>query len=285
MKNVYLVVLLFASFVANAQNVPKKVSLAKGQQYEQVSLVNMNISQEMMGQVMEMKMESTTNNVVEVKEASNNSYLVANTMKRMQMNMTGVQEVKFDSDKKEDMDSQMGEALKDKIGKTSELVLNSQGIITEVKNKPAKDDAAVAGGMMGNMLGQDGSEEKEGANFSALANLPVKGAKVGESWTDSVVDKDIKVFTTYTLKEIKGKDGVVSMSGNMNVNRDMEQQGMTLQISMQGTILGEYIFDVATGIIKSKKANTKATGTVEAMGQSIPMTIDTTVTSTISKKS
>jgi hypothetical protein len=285
MKNVYLVVLLFASFVANAQNVPKKVSLAKGQQYEQVSLVNMNISQEMMGQVMEMKMESTTNNVVEVKEASNNSYLVANTMKRMQMNMTGVQEVKFDSDKKEDMDSQMGEALKDKIGKTSELVLNSQGIITEVKNKPAKDDAAVAGGMMGNMLGQDGSEEKEGANFSALANLPVKGAKVGESWTDSVVDKDIKVFTTYTLKEIKGKDGVVSMSGNMNVNRDMEQQGMTLQISMQGTILGEYIFDVATGIIKSKKANTKATGTVEAMGQSIPMTIDTTVTSIISKKS
>ena len=284
MKKVYLVVLLFASITATAQNLTKKVSLAKGQQYEQVSLLNMNISQEMMGQVMEMKMESTTNNLVEVKEASKTSYLVANTMKRMQMNMSGVQEVKFDSDKKEDMDSQMGEAVKDKIGKTSELVLNSQGIITEVKNKPAKDDAAVAGGMMGNMLGSEGGEEKEGANFSALANLPVKGVKVGESWSDSVVDKDTKVFTTYTLKEIKGNDGVVSMSGNMNVNRDMEQQGMTLQISMQGTILGEYIFDVATGIIKSKKANTKATGTVEAMGQSIPMTIDTTVTSTISKK-
>src|SRR5687768_9791893 len=119
MKNVSLVVLLFASLAATAQNVPKKVSLAKGQQYEQVSLVNMNISQEMMGQVMEMKMESTTNNVVEVKEASKNSYIVSNTMKRMQMNMTGVQEVTFDSDKKEDLDSQMGEAVRDKIGKTS----------------------------------------------------------------------------------------------------------------------------------------------------------------------
>ena len=138
--------------------------------------------------------------------------------------------------------------------------------------------------MMGNMLGQDGGEEREGANFSALANLPAKGAKVGESWTDSAVDNETKVYTTYTLKEVKGNDGVVSMSGNMNVNREMEQQGMTLQVSMQGTILGEYIFDVATGIIKSKKANTKATGTVEAMGQSIPMTVDTTVTSTISKK-
>jgi hypothetical protein len=284
MKKVCLIVLLFASVAAGAQNVSKKVSLAKGQQYEQVSLVNMNISQEMMGQVMEMKMESTTNNVVEVKEASNNTFLVANTLKRMVMNMTGVQEVKFDSDKKEDMDSQMGEALKDRIGKTSELVLNSQGIITEVKNKPSKDAAAAAGGMMGNMLGQDAGEEKEGTNFSALANLPVKGVKVGESWTDSAVDNDTKVYTTYTLKEVKGNDGVVSMSGNMNVNKDMEQQGMTLQVSMQGTILGEYIFDVATGIIKSKKANTKATGTVEAMGQSIPMTVDTTVTSTISKK-
>ena len=282
MKNVCLVVLLFASVTAGAQNVSKKVSLAKGQQYEQVSLVNMNISQEMMGQVMEMKMESTTNNVVEIKEASNNSYVVANTLKRMVMNMSGIQEVKFDSDKKEDMDTQMGEALKDRIGKTSEVVLNGSGIITEVKNKPAKE--AAGAGMMGNMLGQDAGEEKEGTNFSALANLPANGAKVGESWTDSAVDNDTKVFTTYTLKEVKGNDGVVSMSGNMNVNREMEQQGMTLQVSMQGTILGEYIFDVATGIIKSKKANTKATGTVEAMGQSIPMTVDTTVTTTIAKK-
>jgi hypothetical protein len=209
---------------------------------------------------------------------------VANTLKRMVMNMTGIQEVKFDSDKKEDMEGQMGEALKDKIGKTSELVLNSNGIITEVKNKPAKDEPAASGNMMGNMLGQDVGEEKEGTNFSVLANLPIKGVKVGESWVDSVVDNETKVFTTYTLKEVKGNDGVVSMSGNMNVNRDMEQQGMTLQVTMQGTILGEYVFDVPTGIIKSKKANTKATGTVEAMGQSIPMTIDTTVTSTISKK-
>lgn len=284
MKNLCLIVLLLASVAAGAQNVSKKVSLAKGQQYEQVSLVNMNISQEMMGQVMEMKMESTTNNVVEVKEATDNSYLVANTLKRMVMNMSGIQEVKFDSDKKEDMDSQMGEALKDRIGKTSELVLNSNGIITEVKNKPTKEAAAASGNMMGNMLGQDVGEEKEGTNFSALANLPAKGVKVGESWSDSVVDNDTKVYTTYTLKEVKGNDGIVSMSGNMNVNKDMEQQGMTLQVSMQGTILGEYIFDVATGIIKSKKANTKATGTVEAMGQSIPMTVDTTITSTISKK-
>lgn len=284
MKNLCLVVLLFASVVASAQNVTKKVSLAKGQQYEQVSLVNMNISQEMMGQVMEMKMESTTNNIVEVKEASNSSYTVANTLKRMVMNMSGVQEVKFDSDKKEDMDSQMGESLRDKIGKTSEMVLNMNGIITEVKTKPAKDAAAAPGGMMSNMLGQDVGEEKEGNNFSALANIPAKGVKVGESWSDSAVDNDTKVYTTYTLKEVKGNEGVVSMSGNMNVNRDMEQQGMTLQVSMQGTILGEYIFDVATGIIKSKKANTKATGMVEAMGQSIPMTVDTTMTSIISKK-
>ncbi|HUR10605.1 MAG TPA: DUF6263 family protein [Flavitalea sp.] len=285
MKKIFLFAFVLFSVAINAQSVTKKIALTKGQQYEQVSQMNMHMTQEMMGQAIDIKMEATTNSLVEVKDVSANSYQLASTVKRIVMNMSGMQDMKFDSDKKEDLDGQMGESVKDKINKTKEFTVNHEGVITEIKNKEKEEDAAggMGAGMMSNMFGQDG-EEKEGMQFQALANLPSKGVKVGDSWSDSTTDKNTKAFTTYTLKEVKGNDGLVTLNSNMNVNRDIEQQGMTIQIALQGTTLGEFTFDVATGIIKAKKATTKATGTVEAMGQSIPMTIDTTVTSTISKK-
>ena len=53
------------------------------------------------------------------------------------MNAMG-QDMKFDSDKKEDMDGQMGQAFKGKIGVPREFTVNKEGIITAVKNKMKK---------------------------------------------------------------------------------------------------------------------------------------------------
>ena len=59
---------------------------------------------------------------------------------------------------------------------------------------------------------------------------------------------------------------------------------MAVQMDMTGTTQGEYTFDVKTGIIKSRKATTKSSGTIEVAGQSVPVSIETTVESTINKK-
>jgi hypothetical protein len=59
---------------------------------------------------------------------------------------------------------------------------------------------------------------------------------------------------------------------------------MTMQMDLKGTSIGEYVFDVNSGIVKSRKTLTKATGSVDVMGQSIPLTIETNSTSTITKK-
>lgn len=283
MKQFFLVTLLFSVGAVSAQNLSRKVVLAKGQQFEQINKVNMNMTQEMMGQSIEIKMESTSNNLMEVKDAGKNSYLIANTLKRLVMSTSGVQETNFDSDKKEDMDSEIGKSIKGKIGKVKEFSINQDGMITKVNTKEAPEENNAMAAGMSKMFGQD-AEEKEGTAFQALANIPGNGVKVGDSWTDSTKEGNSKTFTTYTLKKVEGNDATVSLTGNMNINRDIEQQGMTIQLALQGTTLGEYIFDVATGIVKARKATTKASGTVEAMGQSIPMTIDSTISSAITKK-
>jgi hypothetical protein len=285
MKKFLLVALAFGTIAATAQTITRKVGLTKGQQLEQQSHVTMNMTQEMMGQNMEIKMESDITHVIEVKNAEANTFEVSNTLKKVLMNMNAMgQDMKFDSDKKEDMDGQMGQAFKGKIGVPAEFTVNNAGIVTAVKNKTEKkeDPGGMMGGMMSGWMGE--GEEKEGSNFNSLANIPVKGIKVGESWSDSTTDDNGKTFTTYTLKEVTGGNGTVTLSANSDLSRELEQQGMTMQMQMKGVTTGEYTFEVATGVIKSRKATTKTTGTIDVAGQSVPVNIETTVVSTVNKK-
>ncbi len=286
MKKFLLVALLFNVMLVSAQTVTRKVGLVKGQQLEQQSRIKVLMTQEAMGQSMEIKMDGDIMNVVEVKEAAANSFEVANTLKKIVMNMNAMgQDMKFDSDKKEDMDGQLGQAFKaTKIGVPREFTVNDEGVITAIKNKDEKieDPGGMMGGMMSGAMGS--GEEKEGAAFNSLANIPAKGVKVGESWSDSTNDDSGKTFTTYTLKEVNSGNGLVTLSSNTAVSRELEQQGMAVQMDMTGTTQGEYTFDVKTGIIKSRKATTKSSGTIEVAGQSVPVSIETTVESTINKK-
>jgi hypothetical protein len=285
MKKILSVAFMFSVIVAAGQTVTRKVGLAKGQQLEQQSHVKVNMTQEMMGQSMEIKVESDITNLVEVKDAANNSFEVANTVKKVLMNMNAMgQDMKFDSDKKEDMDGQMGQAFKGRIGVPREFTVNKDGIVTALKNK--SDNKYETEGMMSGMMvgAMSDGEEKEGSSFNSLANIPAKGVKVGESWNDSTSDDSGKTFTTYTLKEVNGGNGLVTLSANSDISRQMEQQGMSMQMDMKATTIGQYTFDVATGIIKTRKATTKATGTIDVAGQSLPVNFETTVESTVNKK-
>lgn len=285
MKKFLFVSLLLNAFMLSAQTVSRKVGLAKGQQLEQQSHIKMNMTQEAMGQSIEIKMESDITNLVEVKDAASNNFEVANTIKKILMNMNAMgQDMKFDSDKKEDMDGQLGQAFKGKIGVPREFTVNNEGVITTIKNKSEKTEDP--GGMMGGMMSGAlvSGEEREGAAFNSLANIPAKGVKVGESWNDSTSDGNGKTFTTYTLKEVSGGNGLVTLSANTAISREMEQQGMAVQMDMKGTTIGEYTFDITTGIIKSRKATTKSSGTIEVAGQSVPVSMETTVESTVNKK-
>jgi hypothetical protein len=285
MKKFLLVALLFNAIMINAQTVTRKVGLAKGQQLEQLSHVQMNMTQEAMGQSIEIKMEGDITNLVEVKDVAANNFEVANTLKKILMSMNAMgQDVKFDSDKTEDMDGEFGKVFKGKVGVPREFTVNKDGVITAVKNN--EDKTENPGGMMGGMMtGALGSgEEREGAVFNTLANIPAKGVKVGDSWSDSTSDENGKTFTTYTLKEVNGRNGLVTLLANMAINREMEQQGIPMQMEMTGTTIGEYTFDVSTGIIKTRKATTKSSGKIEAGGMSMPMNMETTVQSTVNKK-
>lgn len=285
MKKIMLIASLFSAGIITAQTVTPKVSFVKGQLLEQNSQVKVNMVQEMMGQSMDFNIETNTKSHYEIKDASSNSFSIANTVKRVAINMSGAgQERQFDSDKKEDLDGQMGAPFKNRIGKTTEFTINNQGIVTSVKDTAEKLDEAM--GMMGTMSGSAGemTAERVGTRFRALSNIPAKGVKVGDTWVDSTGDIKNRVLTSYTLKSVSGNEAVVSLTGTSLVNKDVEQGSMAMHIEMKGESTGECIFDLVSGIVSNMKSVTKSTGTVEVMGQSVPLKMESSIVATISKK-
>ena len=260
-----------------AQRISRKIVLNKGQKLESVVQSTTSMSQAMMGQQMDIKSNGTTTSLIEVKNATDKSFLISNTIKKMVITTSGMgQDMHFDSDKPEDMEGQIGAALKNKIGVAQDLVVNRQGKITEMK------DTASAGDMLTGIMG---SNYMVGLQLPIFTVLPDKPVKTGDTWTDSVgTAETIKTIYQYTLQKVAGNDAYVDLTGTLAKTGIMEQQGMQITMNLNGTIKGASVYDVSTGILKNNNTETKITGTIEVMGQSVPITGTTTTTTTVNKQ-
>jgi hypothetical protein len=235
------------------------------------------MSMEVMGQNLDN--ESTLTSAVEVKDVNAEGYLFFNTVKRMTIKGSGMgQDMSFDSDKKEDMDGQMGQALKDHIGVAQEIQVNRQGKVTGTKDSSDKK----AGGGMADMMSVTGDLTK-GQPYPILIQLPAKNVKPGDTWTDSSgTVATIKTVTIYTLKSINADGALVSFTGTLAKSGTIEQNGMEIQMDMTGITKGESTYEMGSGLLKTTTSSSDIKGTLGIMGQNAP--IAATVTANIVAK-
>lgn len=283
MKKLLFIPFCLATVIAGAQTLNRKVVLTKGQQLERVAAMKMNFGMEMMGQTIDMKMDNTTTSLVEVKNASAQSFDLSSTVKHVVMNMNSMgQEINYDSDKKEDTPNEMTKKLGEMVGKTANLSINNKGFIT------ASDDtsksAEKAEGFMGMAGNVTNTGNKIGASYDLVANFPEKGVKAGDSWADSTTSQQGKMTTHYTVVDVKGAEATVGMEGTVSQTGETENNGMTINLAITGKSKGQYIVDVATGVIKKRSVILDATGTMEMAGQSVPFTMKMNMDEDINKK-
>ena len=283
MKKLLFIPLCLATIIAGAQTLNRKVVLTKGEQLERVAAMKMNFGMEMMGQTVDMKMENTTTSLVEVKNASAQSFDLSSTVKRVVMNMNSMgQDMNYDSDKKDQEANEMTKKLGEMVGKTANVTIDSKGYIT------ASDDtsktAEKAEGFMGMAGNLANTANKVGASYDMVANFPNKGVKAGDSWADSTVSPQGKMATSYTVLDVKGGEATIGMDGTVTQSGETENNGMTINLSITGKSKGQYIMDVATGVIKKRMVILDATGTMDMMGQSVPFTMKMNMDENINKK-
>ncbi|MFT3933066.1 MAG: DUF6263 family protein [Chitinophagaceae bacterium] len=254
----------------------QKLALTKGQKVETIATSKM--SMETMGQTIENEGVATTD--IELKDITSDGFLFNNVIKHITTKITGAgQNISFDSDKKEDMDGPMGQALKDKIGTTQEIQVDKNGKVANIKDSGEKTGA----GGMSDMMGMGGDLMK-GQAYPILIQLPARKIKAGDSWVDSTgTVASIKTVTTYTLKTLTADGAQVSFTSVMSKSGTMQQNGMDLQIDMSGTTKGESTYEANTGILKSSTGTTDIQGTVGVMGQNMPINGTVTVNMVVKK--
>lgn len=255
--------------------------LTKGQKYVVENKINAVSTQEVAGQSMESNATITTSNNFIVNTVKDGNYNITNTITKITTAMSAMgQNMNFDSDKKEDMDGEMGSNMKQMINQPKNVVVDKKGNIVSVVSDTAKKDSAA--GMMSTMLGQFmGDPQKTGYGLTETFMVIPSNAKPGLSWTDSSLENGVKRSTIYTIKDIQAGEATIDISGTIDSDVKMQMQGMDISSKTNGKVTGQEIVDVKTGVIKQKTTNLETSGSMQTMGQDIPIKTKLTSLSTV----
>ncbi len=271
MKYTFLFCLILVSFFAGAQNYKPAVKLSAGKKYTVVNTGEGNMTQEAMGQTMDIPISTSVTSLLEVKNSVSGGYEMSNTNTKFVMSISAMgQDMSYDSDKKEDRDGPMGKELNNLIGKPGLFTINDIGKI--IKTEAGPEDGAKNAGSSNPMLSMMNLSAT--ATGSPLVNLFINDAMLqpGQSFTDSTRSEKTKTSFVYTLTGVK--DGIVSfaISGEATATIEQEMQGMQTVTNTTTKSTGEMLVSTATGLLIKKTLINNITGTVEVAGMSIPLT-------------
>lgn len=253
------------------------LNLKKGQKYLVENKISTTSSTEMQGQTMEAMADVASTYNIEVKDMVDNNYNLTNTVTAVKMTMSQMgQEMKFDSEKKEDLDGPIGSALKEFIKQPKEVVIDKSGkVITKKSEEKTEADDI---NMIAKQLG-DFEATGYGA-VMAFESLP-QDLKVGATWTSKTDEAGISKTTDYTVKAINGDLATLSLSGTISTDMKIEQQSMEITTKTTGKFSGEEIVDIKTGVIQSNTTTADASGIIGVMGQELPTSSKVTTTTIV----
>ena len=287
MKKFFLFAAVAMATTGFAQKVSSKLSFQKGQKFEVVTETKKTSSQEVMGQSMETSMTSTMSEIYDVQDATGNTAAIEHKVKRFMFTGEGMgQSQSFDSEKADDRKGEIGQLLDKKLLKNKyTLMLDASGKVTGIKadddnpqGKKEEDDGMAA--MMSQQLGLNLSMPKSG-DKSFFQILPATEVGIGESWTDTSSFDGAKLSKTFKLASITDTEILVDFTADSKVEKTMQIMGTDASITATDKATGKITLDRKTGLLKLMTSTAKTEGNVDVQGMSIPITAETTTTTTV----
>ena len=278
MKKIILTTLgIFVFALVFAQTATHKIVLNNGQKILVESSITMEIN---MSPGMDMTGNTNSASTLEVKSGTDSSYMISNTLTKLKLNMDGMgQSNSYDSEKKEDQENEIGKGVADKLNKPIDVAISklTGKNLPDTKNNKKKSDDQSTG--TGGLLGMFSGNAEDAAVSEAFALIP-QGKKIGDTWTDSTIEKNNKVVRVYTLKSITDKEALIQVDIVIDATTTIEQQGMSMDFTSTTKTKADITTDITTGLVKTRTAQSDISGSIQVMGQSMPITAKTTTTST-----
>jgi hypothetical protein len=261
-----LVGFLFMGVLGHCQS---RISVTAGQKIHQTTNQVSTIVQTIQGNEIEIKSNVTLAVDLEVNKSMPNIEL-SNTITRLQLQTEAMgNSTLFDSDIKEDKDGQIGQMLKDVIGKSFDATMTVDGIL--FKSDKDKSEKEMASNILGSSIDDIAKE-----SFLSLSS----SLKVGDTIVvvGDITDKDNSKSINYSVQSINGKDAALAFTGSEASKKTKSIQNMEAVVTSTSSFSGSLILDTTSGLIKEKKSTIESKGTTEMMGQSIPFSLKQIIT-------
>lgn len=274
--NKFLFILALAAGINSAaQKNTSKINFPKGQKLEMTAQTKAVITQEVMGQSMEINVNSTIVRSFDIEEVNNGTARIEHKIKKLQFAFDAMgQAQSFDSDKPEDMKSEIGKSLEKSIKNKYSMSVDEKGTILSVKADDDNPNAEKAGGdVMSNMMGQfaEGLQvPKMGETISLKVTTAGQFAK-GQSWTDSLTGEESGTVK-YTVNNITASDVLIDyISEGVTKKKQDVGNGVEMDVNLKNNTTGIITLDKKSGLLKQRTVESEGSGSMEVMGQSIPM--------------
>ncbi len=275
MRLILLLSFFFFAITASAQKKEPRVFLNKGQKM----LVKTSSNQEAdMGMGMEMKNASSSSYNLVVLDAGKENYTVTNTLTGLKISVDFMgQSTNYDSDKKDDADSELGKSVKNLNIPDTLFISNTDASVTYNK----KSDTATADGSnpfesMFESLGNN-----EGRIVDELFLVIPAGIKAGDKWYDSASTASVRSVKEYELQSVENGIATIKTSFKVDNNSQVELQGMQVTINMTTQSTGTITTDTKTSIVSKRTAKAQINGSLELMGQTMNVTGSSTSATTV----
>jgi len=252
-----------------------KIKLTNGQKIVVESTTDIQASLTM---GMELTSTSTSVNALEVKNRTSNTYLISNTLTKLKMNtnMMG-QANNYDSENKAGNNEEMSKVFDDKLNKPVDITIDNRtgSAVAEKKKQQADVDDTNATADIMKIFSDNASDD---AIVSGAFEIVPPGKSVGESWADTASSKDMKTIRTYTLKSISGNEAVIQSTVVSTAVNKLNFQEMEFEVKSETKTNGDIITDISTGLVKKRTSIADITGSIQMMGQDMPISAKATST-------
>lgn len=276
MKRIYVSLIALAlSAIAFAQSTDK-IKLANGQKIVVESTTDIQATLTM---GMELTSTSASVNALEVKNSSPDNYIISNTLTKLKMNtnMMG-QANNYDSENKSGNNEDISKVFDDKLNKPVDITIdNTSGLAVAEKKKQSQadvDETNATADIM-KIFSDNASDD---AIVSGAFEMVPKSKAIGDSWADTAISKEMKTIRTYTLKSISGNEAVIQSNVISTAVNKLNFQEMEFEVKSETKTNGEILTDISTGLVKKRTSVADITGSIQMMGQDMPISAKATST-------
>jgi hypothetical protein len=220
---------------------------------------------------MEMVSKSAVQNSLLVKNSTDNQYTISNTFTRIKANLMMMgQPYNYDSENKESNNGDMAKIFDNTLNNPVDIIVDNKTGKAVSEKKTSKKKDADGSNPATDLMKMFSDNSDEGIVSGAFEVIPA-GRNIGDSWSDTTSEKDMKMIRKYTLSSISGNESTILLDAETKAVNKLDFQGMEFEIKSVTKTKGEIIADINTGLVKKRTSSSDITGTIQMMGQDMPI--------------